>query len=467
MSHLACWLEAASSDPELSDSPALLTAQRGWSYAELADYARRGRFFLRGAQPDDPPPASPEIAAIAGNSLELALSAIACAAADLALLPLDPATAEQRWPALQRLGEAHSCHLRRLSPLPAELPQAPQQALPPPAGSRLALLIATSGSEGAPKAVLLTQGNLDAAARASNLHLPLNRKDLWLDCLPLHHIGGMAILYRCLRAGAGVLLHAGFDAASVWRDLHAHPVSHLSLVPAMLARLLDHAGRQPAPPGLRYALIGGAALSRPLFERALAQGWPLCPTWGMSETAAQAATRCLPGADWQAGEVGTLLPGLEGRIGADGRIELRGAQVFAGYLGETDAPRRDGWLRTADLGQIADNGQLTILGRADDVFISGGVNVHPAEIEACLAACPGVVDVAVTALPDPVWGDALLALYVGKASPDAVREWSRRHLAAALRPRRIGRVETLPRTALGKIERPALRALAATLPDAP
>lgn len=439
----------------------MLTAQRCWSYAELADYARCCPAFFPGTPGGDAAKTPAQIVAIAGNSLELALSAVACAAAGLALLPLDPATAERRWPVLQKLGGAQ---LRRSDPPPADLPPTARQTLPPANRRGLALVIATSGSEGAPKAVLLTQGNLDAAAHASNLHLPLSRGAFWLDCLPLHHIGGMAILYRCLRAGAGVLLHDGFDAAAVWRDLHAHPVSHISLVPAMLARLLDHAGKQPAPPGLRYALIGGAALSRPLFERALAQGWPLCPSWGMSETAAQAATLRLPGADWREGEVGAPLPGLQVRRAADGRLEVRGAQVCAAYLGQSDetgSPCHEGWLRTADLGHISASGQLTLLGRADDVFISGGVKVHPTEVESCLAACPGVLDVAVTALPDPVWGDLLLALFVGSASDDTVHAWSRRHLAPAQRPRRIKRVEALPRTALGKIERPALRALAA------
>ena len=99
-------------------------------------------------------------------------------------------------------------------------------------------VIATSGSEGEPRGVMLTDANLDAAAAASNRHLPLAAGDLWLDCLPLHHIGGLSILWRCARAGAAVLLHDGFSAEAVAADLHHHPVTHLSLVPAMLARLL-------------------------------------------------------------------------------------------------------------------------------------------------------------------------------------------------------------------------------------
>lgn len=459
MPPLADWLLAGAR--QAPNRPALHSAQGVRTYAELAATARRGAARLRAEGL-----AAGQIAAIAGTASELAHAAVACSAAGCGLLPLDPHSAEARWPALAELGGRH---LRRLpAAVPAPLPAAEEDAnadtatgaAPPPA---IALVIATSGSEGAPKAVMLTPGNLDAAARAAHERLPLGAGDIWLGCLPLQHIGGLSILYRCLRAGATLLQHEGFDAAAVHDDLRRHPVTHISLVPAMLARLLD-ASDAPPPPTLRHALIGGAALSRPLFERAMAAGWPLRPSWGMSESAAQAATLADPAADWREGEVGTPLPGFACRIGDDGRVRLRGPQVMAGYLNPDLAPGRgldaDGWLPTADLGRLDAAGRLTILGRADDVFVSGGVNVHPSEVESCLAACPGVADVAVTALPDPVWGDALVALIVGSAASAAVRDWGRRHLASAQRPRRVLRVDRLPRNAMGKIERAALRALA-------
>ena len=453
MNGLAHWLaSAARTNPA---APALVAPQGRWTYAELTARAEHGGALLRAQGLR-----AGEIAAIAGNASELAFASVACAAADLALLPLDPATADQRWPALQALGG------ERVRRIPAPAADAAAPALPLAAASAaddLALVIATSGSEGAPKAVMLTHANLDAAAAAANERLPLAPGDIWLDCLPLHHIGGIAILHRCIRAGATVLLHEGFDAAAVWRDLHAYPVTHLSLVPAMLARLLDCADGKTPPAGLRHVLVGGAALSRPLFERARAAAWPLCPTWGMSECTAQTATLLKPDSNWREGDVGTLLRGFEARVDADGRIRLRGPQVMAGYLnpqGSTGLGLSDGWLLTGDLGRIDAGGQIAIVGRADDVFISAGVNVHPLEVESCLAACPGVTDIAVTALPDAVWGDALVALVVGTAEIDAIREWGRLHLASAQRPRRVLRVERLPRNALGKIERAALRRMA-------
>ena len=324
--------------------------------------------------------------------------------------------------------------------------------------SDVALIIATSGSEGNPRPVLLGNAQLDAAATASNACLPLHPGDLWLNCLPLYHIGGQSILWRCARAGATVLLHDGFDAAQVAADLAAQPVTHISLVPAMLARLLDLGTRPPA--SLRVALIGGAALSQSLYDKAVATGWPLFPSYGMSETAAQFATFDPADGAWHPGLVGRPMPGHDIRIGDDGRIRVRGPQIMRSYL-DGSGIDANGWLTTGDLGQIDAAGRLTILGRADDMLISGGSNVHPQAIESCLAACPGVLDVAVTGQPDPVWGDLIVALVVGPVAPGDLLAHARRHLLSAALPRRIHAVERLPRNATGKPERAALKQLAA------
>lgn len=321
----------------------------------------------------------------------------------------------------------------------------------------VALVISTSGSEGQPRPVLLGNAQLDAAAAASNRRLPLGPGDLWLNCLPLYHIGGQAILWRCARAAAGVLLHDGFSATAIADDLACQPVSHISLVPAMLARLLELGVKPPA--SLRVALIGGAALSRPLFDKACAADWPLFPSYGMSETAAQLATYLPVDGPWHEGLVGQPMPGHEIRIGDNGRISIRGPQVMLGYLngGGVDA---DGWLLTGDLGRTDACGRLTVTGRADDMLISGGRNVHPQEIEFCLASCPGVRDIAVTGLPDPLWGDLIVALIVGTAGKSALLAHARQHLPAAALPRKMLFLERLPRNAAGKLERAALRRLA-------
>ena len=144
--------------------------------------------------------------------------------------------------------------------------------------SPLALVVETSGSSGAPRAAMLTLGNLLTAAALSNAHLGFAPGDCWLCCLPLRHIGGLSITYRCALAGATLLLHPGFDAAAVAADLAPRAVTHLSLVPPMLARLL--ALGRPPPPSLRVVLVGGQSLSAPLARQAIAAGWPLaCDLW--------------------------------------------------------------------------------------------------------------------------------------------------------------------------------------------
>jgi len=328
------------------------------------------------------------------------------------------------------------------------------------------LLIATSGSTGEPKTVMLSEANLEAAVLASRNRIPLAPGDVWLACLPLQHIGGMAIFYRCAEAGAAVLLHDGFDAARVREDMERHGVTHISLVPAMLARLLE-AGAPPAT--LKYALIGGGPLSLSLARQANLAGWPVCPTYGMSEAASQVATLSEFPSDWREGMVGRPLPGVSVEIVDDdnrpvqgeGRIRVRGPSVMTGYANavhEFGHGLRDGWFVSGDRGYLDARGNLVVLGRHDDVLVSGGVNVHPAEVEGLLLACPGVSDVAVTGVSDAVWGDRIAALVVG--SVDELQAWCRERVPSHLRPRLFVSVAALPRNALGKLERKRLPELA-------
>ena len=405
---------AAASNP---GGMALRHGDRAWTFAEWLADCRQLAHDL---------PGSPTPFICSGDSLHLARHAYACGFQNRAFFPVHRGNA---LPAINR------------------------------SLADVALIIATSGSEGNPRAVLLGNAQLDAAAAASNERLPLHPGDLWLNCLPLYHIGGQSILWRCARASAAVLLHDGFAAEQVAADLAAQPVTHISLVPAMLALLLDMGASPPA--SLRVALIGGAALSQVLYDRAVAAGWPLYPSYGMSETAAQLATFD-PAHDgpWHRGQVGRPMPGHEIRLAADGRLQIRGPQVMHGYL-DGSGVDADGWLTTGDLAGIDATGRLSILGRADDMLISGGRNIHPQEIESCLAACPGVLDVAVTGQPDPVWGDLIVALVVGPVAPGDLLAHARRHLPSAALPRRIHTVERLPRNATGKLERAALKQLAA------
>lgn len=334
------------------------------------------------------------------------------------------------------------------------------------------LVIATSGSSGRPKAVMLSEANLAASVRASRRCLPLGPGDRWLLCLPLHHIGGLSVLFRCLEAGATAVLAPGFDARRVWQSLQEAAVTHVSLVPAMLARLLEVAGDAPAPASLKAALIGGGPLDPQLLRRARAAGWPLCVSYGLSEAASQVATLCLgPGdADPPPGLVGPPLPGVElcvvdaaGRPTADeGRIRLRGPSVMLGYARPGLQPGEGlhgGWLETGDLGRLDAEGRLQVLGRHDDVIVSGGENIHPLQVEALLSACPGLREAAVAGAPDPVWGERVTAVVAGDVDLEALEAWCRARLPGLLRPRAFIRVPALPRLSNGKLDRSALKAL--------
>jgi len=331
------------------------------------------------------------------------------------------------------------------------------------------LIVATSGSSDAPRGVMLTAANLAAAVQASSLRLPLTPEDLWLVCLPLFHIGGLAILLRCLQAGAGAMLLPRFDPSAVQKAIATRRATHVSLVATMLARLLED-GRGWRPPAtLRCALLGGGPLPADLARRALQAGWPLWVSYGMTETGSQAATLGPITPEWVAGQVGKPLSHVELRVvprPGPGRICLRGPGVMLGYAnaaGVRGVGLSEGWLQTADVGTLSPDGTLRVHGRADWVVVTGGAKVSPAQVEALLTVCPRVGEVGVTSVADPEWGERLVAVVTGPADLTELDRWCRNHLPGHMRPRRLLRATALPRTPLGKLERAALAALALRL----
>ena len=331
--------------------------------------------------------------------------------------------------------------------------------------SPLALVVETSGSSGAPRAVKLTAANLRGTAARVNRHLGHGPGDARLFCLPLRHIGGLSIPYRCALAGAALVLHQGFRTEAVATDLERRGVTHLSLVPPMLARLLE-LGRPP-PASLRVALVGGQSLSRSLAARALDAGWPLYLSYGMTETASQVACSDRLMAAPGAGAVGRPLPGVEidcPICPSGGVLRVRGPMVMAGYANPQRLPGQgleDGWLLTSDLACLDPAGVLHCLGRADAVLVTAGIKVQPAKVEAALAESPGVREVAVVGVPDAVWGQRLAALYTGPATPAELGAWCRGQLPGPERPRTFIQCATLPRLPSGKLDRQRLQELAA------
>jgi len=383
-------------------------------------------------------------------------------------LPLDPALPAAHRDRLLELANTSflvggdsgkEVHLRPLagrasgpSPVPSDPGFAPSR--------RVQLLISTSGSQGSPRLVALTGGNLRAAAAAANRLLAFGTGDRWLLCLPLHHVAGVSVVLRAWLADAGVVLQAPFSPGALLRRLERGGVTHLSLVPTQLHRLLQHEPGFRPPPELRVVLLGGAPADPALVERALALGWPLCPSYGLTEAASQVATLFPPPARWSAGLAGRPLPHLEVALAGDGRIRIRGESV-APWVLEAEAARAladgAGWFTTGDLGALDGEGRLTVLGRADEVIISGGEKIHPAVLEAELARCPGIDEVAVVGLEDDTWGSRVVACYRGAWPEARVARWADERLRGAFRPKAFHRLEALPRNALGKLLRRELR----------
>ncbi|MDD5240555.1 MAG: class I adenylate-forming enzyme family protein [Sulfuricella sp.] len=466
MSLLASLLiRAAARQP---DAVALVAAQRTYTYHTLLEriVALTGYLQSREVQPGT------VLMLRTGSAETAALSVYTSSWLGCPLFPLNPALSVTRRNALVHLASAREdASALLLDALSDAGESGGSEVEPRGSNGAIELLIATSGTQGEPKAVMLSGANLQAGTLASKRSLPLAAGDAWLACLPFYHIGGMAILYRCAEAGATAVLHDAFEPQRIWLDLEKYHISHISLVPAMLARLLDVSRDSPPPASLKYVLIGGGPLSASLATRARMAGWPLCATYGMSETGSQVATLCELPEDWAPGQVGMPLPGLEVEIIGEnglpasgiGRIRVRGTAVMAGYANpqhQHGLGLNDGWFVSGDLGRLDEQGHLHVLGRHDDMLVSGGVNVHPQMVESALERCSGVAEAALTALADEVWGDLLVAFVVGEAEDEALEQWCRNELPNAMRPRRFVHVKALPRNALSKLDRHALRRLA-------
>lgn len=333
-------------------------------------------------------------------------------------------------------------------------------ALPPDA----AVVMFTSGTTGSPRGAVLTRAALLASAQASAANLGWRDDDCWLLAMPLARIGGLSIVTRCLAARRAVALAPHFDAVLLPRWIEDERATLVSVVPTMLALLFDAYPDWTPPPFLRAVLLGGAAASETLLQRAAARRLPIVITYGCTETCSQVVATPYEGRFETARHgAGRALSGAELRI-ADGRIHVRGPMRMAGYLGEPPLAA-DAWFDTGDLGAIDERGCLHVLGRSTELIVSGGENVYPAEVERVLETCPGVEAAGVFSVADETWGQIVAAALVASAPPtdEALGEHLATRLAAHKRPRRICFVPRLPVTPAGKLDRAALSALAASL----
>ncbi|MBT8203384.1 MAG: acyl--CoA ligase [Acidimicrobiia bacterium] len=315
----------------------------------------------------------------------------------------------------------------------------------------------TSGSSGDPKGVRLTWGNHESSAVAAAAAQPVGPDDSWLAVMPLYHVGGFAVTYRMFRSGGTVVLEPEFDAQRTAEQLAS--VSYASLVPAMLHAVLEH-GVVGVPE--KAVLVGGAPMTSSLHERAREFGLPVVPTYGMSETASQIATAA-PADPPESGA--PPLPGVTISAGETvGPILVDGPMVSSGYWGEPD---REGPFLTGDVGFVDAAGRLHVMGRADDVIISGGENIHPAEIEAAIAGVDGVAGAVAFGVPDETWGERLEAAVVVSdptLTGGAIAEELRAGLAGFKVPKAIHILHELPLGPTGKVDRAAVRTLTSADP---
>ncbi len=277
--------------------------------------------------------------------------------------------------------------------------------LPPFNPGADATIVFTSGSTGAPKAALHTFENHWSSAIGANRAIPLRPGDRWLLSLPPWHVGGLAVLFRCLLGGAAIAV-AGRDEPlpEAIRGLGA---THVSLVATQLYRLLREERGRAALRSLKIVLLGGGPAPSSLIEEASGAGVRLITSYGSTEMSSL-ATATRPGDHPETlATSGRPLDFRQLSLAADGEILVRGRTLFRGYVEETGVrPARDasGWFHTGDLGRLDAGGHLIVSGRRDTMFISGGENIHPEEIEREILRFPGILETVVVAMPDPEFG---------------------------------------------------------------
>lgn len=358
------------------------------------------------------------------------------------------------------------------------------EALPRPYGDRgisadrLQAVVFTSGTSGRPKGAMLTYGNQFYGAMASAYRIGTLPDDRWLCCLPLYHVGGLAIVLRCCLYGTTVVLQNGFDIDAVTRALYTQQITLISLVPTMLYRLLNEPEAVRGLQKARLVLLGGAAASAELLTRCVELGIRVAPTYGLTEACSQVATMLPDEATRKPGSVGKPLLFTSIRVvdehghrlpaGEYGEIVVSGPTVMQGYY--NDPPATSNTLRnstnntrelyTGDIGYLDSDGDLWLVQRRSDLIVSGGENVYPAEVEQILLQHPAVAAVCVVGVNHPEWGQQVAAAIVLREGM-SVNEldliaFSRERLAGYKQPRMVRFVETLPQTASGKIQRSAV-----------
>lgn len=315
-------------------------------------------------------------------------------------------------------------------------------------------LMYTSGTTGAPKAVLHTYGNHWHSAVSSALNLGMERGDKWILNLPMFHVSGFSTLMKGVIYGMTIEHHARFDAQEVVESIKQRGATMVSGVSVMLEELVEVFDRDDIPGSFRCFLLGGGPATEKLLNRAASLGIPVFQTYGMTETTSQIATLAPADATRKLGSAGKALATASLHINAAegeiGEILVAGPMVSGGYY---KRDREEGLLfATGDMGYFDEEGFLYLAGRKKEMIISGGENIYPAEIENVLVQVPGVSGAAVTGMKDEKWGEVPAVFLTGKdIKRDKILQYCERHLARYKHPAYVYRVAELPRNASNKV----------------
>lgn len=435
---------------------AIFAGEEALSFAAIEARAAEARAALvsAGARPGS------RVAVLARNSVETLVSLHALIDLGATLVPVHPRLTPAEVEA--QLADARPALTIRDGEI------VPGSSEPPRAGAPLAIVY-TSGTSGRAKGAVLSRRAFAAAAEASARNLGWTDDDRWLCCLPLCHIGGLAIVTRCRLARRPVILEPRFDPDAVLSAIVRHHATLISVVPTMLHALLER-DRDNRLGRLRAMLVGGAAVPFAQLEECARRGVRALTTYGLTEACSQVTSQA-PLDPYRARRgSGRPLSGVEVRvaradgapteIGEVGRLLVRSAALMDGYFRGPDAPidravDADGFFDTGDLGERDAEGTLHVHTRRSDLVITGGENVYPVEVEQRLEAVAGVRRALVFGVPDARWGQlvaAVLELSPGAALPAVVAE-AAGALAPHKRPRLACAVPALPLTASGKVER--------------
>ena len=361
----------------------------------------------------------------------------------------------------------------------------PREVIVPVSPDHPMMLMYTSGTTGIPKGALLPHRKALFNSLNAQLFFDLSGRDRVLVVVPLYHSFGLSILsLPALYAGAAVVLERHFDPVALWRAVAQHHVTFFGGVPTMFRALLDALEADPQGfdlSSLRFAFTAGAAIPVELIHAFEAGGVVLKQGFGQTETSILC---CLDARDAirKAGSVGKPVFHVELRVvdpatlahtpdrwrdvavGETGEIVVRGPITMSGYWRRPEATaetlREGGWLRTGDLATRDDEGFVTLVGRARELFISGGENVYPVQVEQTYALHPAIREIAVVGVPDPRWGEvgrAFVVLQAGASlDAEALRAWGSERLARFKVPRSFVAVAELPKTPTGKVQKHAL-----------